>query len=111
MYFGMCYRGGVGTPIESFDAPTLTDLDVPGPFECTVTLADGDVLSFSAEQVHALPMTLTQDNDNINGIDWDAPRGVALVEGISRLTFSDGRVGYAHLERSAHLDTLKRPNG
>jgi hypothetical protein len=111
MYFGVCYRGDKGTPIASFDAPTLTGLDVPGPLECTVTLADGDTLSFTAEQVHALPMTLTQDNDNINGIDWDAPRGVALVEGISKLTFSDGQVGYAHLERSAHLDTLKRPNG
>jgi hypothetical protein len=93
MYFGMCYRGEQGTPIASFDAPTLADLEVPGPLPCTVTLADGTEIGFTAEQVHALPMTLTQDNDNINGIDWDAPDG------------------YGHFERSARLDTLKRPNG
>jgi hypothetical protein len=111
MYFGMCYRNGdQGTPVASFDAPTLTDLAVPGPLRCGVTLADGDRLEFTAEQVHALPMTLTLDNDNINGLDWDGPRsGTCLIEGISRLTFDDGRVGYAHLERSNSLSALKRP--
>jgi hypothetical protein len=111
MHFGMCYRGDRGTPIASLEAPTLTDLEVPGPLPCRVTLADGTEIGFTAEQVHALPMTLTQDNDNINGIDWDTPDGYALVEGISKLTFADGEVGYAHFERSARLDTLKRPNG
>jgi hypothetical protein len=111
MYFGMCYCGDQGTPIASFDAPTLTDLEIPGPLACKATLTDGTELGFTAEQVHALPMSLTQDNDNINGVDWDIPGGIALVEGISRLTFDDGQVGYAHLERSAPLATLKRPNG
>lgn len=111
MYFGKCYRNGDnGTAVTSFEAPTLTDLDVPGPLRCSVGLADGTTIGFTAEQVHALPMTLTLDNDNINGLDWDGPRAsTCLIEGISRLTFDDGRVGYAHLERSNALAELKRP--
>jgi hypothetical protein len=109
--FGMLYRDGAGTPVTGFEMAALEDLEVPGALPATFTLADGETFTLTVDEVHSLPMTMTQENDNINGIDWDSPGAIGMIEGISRFTTADGVVGYGHLERSSLLDMLKRPHG
>jgi hypothetical protein len=108
-HIGVLYRDGQKIPVERFEIPKLVGMEVPGPMDLVVTTGTGETLRLVAEQVHGLPMTMTPDNNYINGINWDgAGDPVALIEGISRLTTADGTVGYVHLERSALCSALKR---
>jgi hypothetical protein len=110
---GAMYRDGeqVGT-IEAFDMPQLSDrFGTPETMTVDVTVAGRDAMQIEAELIHALPMTISEDNDNINGIDWELPGDpVVLIEGIGRFTIPGQGVGYGMLERSARRSRVIRPD-
>lgn len=108
--FGALMVDGVQRPIEQFELPPLAEAHgAPADQELVVT-GPGGPIRLRAELIHALPMTITEDNDNLNGIDWDiAGDPIVMIEGIARLTGPDGAVGYGFLERSARRSALPRP--
>lgn len=66
-------------------------------------------MDFDTELLHALPVTITLDNENINGVDWELDGDpLVLVEGKARLTAADGTVAYGFHERSALRSRLTR---
>jgi hypothetical protein len=90
------------------DVPPLTHLT-----QCeksiTVTLQKetGEHESFQLSPLHSFPLALTEDKDNINGLDWFEPDHLALTEMRVRvLRLSNGDVGYANLERSIKRSML-----
>jgi hypothetical protein len=99
---GKVMAGGEQQPVKVFEGALLTSpTGEPKADILTVTGPSGPV-SLSAEVIHCLPITITEDNDNFNGIDWDiAGDPMVMVEAIVRLTAEDGAVGYGFLERSA----------
>ena len=108
---GAMFRDGqqVGT-ITAFDLPMLRSrFGEPEALPLSLTVAGRDPIELQAELIHALPMTISEDNDNINGIDWElAGNPVVLVEGIGRFTVPGQGVGYGMLERSARRSLLTR---
>jgi hypothetical protein len=109
---GAMFRGGeqVGT-IAGFELPMLQNsFGEPETMPLGLTVAGRDAIELQAELIHALPMTISEDNDNINGIDWQLDGNpVVLVEGIGRFTVPGQGVGYGMLERSARRSLLTRP--
>jgi hypothetical protein len=72
----------------------------PPAFPLVVHPAGMEPQSFEVELYHAFPATVTERNENINGIDWDLPGDPYLVvEHYAKLIAADGSVGYAHVER------------
>jgi hypothetical protein len=56
-------------------------------------------LIFAAEVLHTLPITVTEDNDNLNGAGWNLPDDpLLLCESVVKLTGTDGKVGFASRE-------------
>jgi hypothetical protein len=93
--------------------PTLADGE-GGPVNCETVIEteSGEVLRFETELVHALPMTITTDNENINGVDWDLEGDqIVMVEGKGRLTAPDGTVSHCFHERSARRSQVARTRG
>lgn len=89
------------------DVPIVTRVDeTSGGFEATLIEADGTKLPIQVELLHTLPLTLNDDGDNINGLLWDGPDVLALVESRVKFTMPDGSVGFAHLERSTQRSRL-----
>jgi hypothetical protein len=107
---GVVMSDGHCTPVEQFDLPALADPQgVPRDQEMIVTGRSGPI-RMRVEVIHAFPITITEDNDNYNGIDWDIPSDpMVMIEGIVRLTGPDGSVGFGFLERSARQSTLPMP--
>ncbi|MBU1054701.1 MAG: hypothetical protein KKC46_12885 [Proteobacteria bacterium] len=64
--------------------------------------AEGDKpKTFRVEVMHTFPMTITNENDNINGFYWDAPGDpMFFTECQVKVTAPDGAVGYGHIERT-----------
>jgi hypothetical protein len=78
--------------------------------ELVFEIESGERFEFSVELVHGLPMTITEDNNNINGVNWAIPGDpVVIVEGVGRLTAPDGTVLHGFQERSARRSALPRP--
>src|SRR3954454_11263808 len=101
--WGAFFRDGKEERIARFDLPLLEDAE-GGPVhgEAVIETESGETLQFDTELIHSLPMTLTLDNDNINGVDWElGGDNVVLIEGIGRLTAPDGKVVHCFHERSA----------
>jgi hypothetical protein len=112
--FGAFYRDGEQLGISRFEMPLLTDrFGLPALVDVVVELSNGERLEIaSAELVHALPMTITEENENLNGIDWQSDGNpIVLMEGIGRLTLADGTVGYMYIESSARRDDVAHPEG
>lgn len=108
---GVLMRDGTDTAITRFDMPELAD-SAGGPVHGPVVfeLATGERHEFSSDLIHAMPVTITEDNDNINGIDWEIGGDpIVLIEGKGRLTASDGSVVYGFHERSARRSLVTRP--
>jgi hypothetical protein len=109
---GAMFRDGeqVGT-IAGFELPMLqSKFGEPETLPVGLTVAGRDPIELQAELIHALPMTISEDNDNINGIAWElAGNPVVIVEGIGRFTIPGQGIGYGMLERSARRSLLIRP--
>jgi hypothetical protein len=96
-------------PVEIFASSGLADaLGGPHEQEIEVTGPSGPV-RLRAELLHVFPITISEDNDNFNGIDWEmAGDPIVMLEGVLRLTDPDGKVGHANFERSARRSALAR---
>lgn len=107
---GAVMAGDEQQPLECFESARLESvLGAPHTSEIVVSGPGGPV-TLVAEVTHTLPLTITDDNENINGIDWElAGDPVCFAECIVRLTAPDGAVGFGHLERSARRSALRRP--
>jgi hypothetical protein len=59
------------------------------------------------EVLYNFPMTMTFDNDNLNGVAWDAAGNpLFLTECQVKVTAADGTTGYGHIERSNRKNNL-----
>ena len=82
----------------------------PQQFDWHMKLAGKGEMTFRIEVLHSFPATITFDNDNINGCDWDAVGDpMFLTECPVRVTAPDGTVGYGHIERSNRRSCLVKP--
>jgi hypothetical protein len=108
MESGSHVRGdGAHDPVVLVDVPVITRLDDgAGEFQATLVEADGTKTPIRIEVLHALALSLNDDGDNINGVEWDGPDLLVLAENRVRITLPDGTVGYAHLERSTQRSRL-----
>jgi hypothetical protein len=90
------------------EMPPLEDLlGAPHRFDIRVAAEGEPAITLAAEIMHTFPNQITEDNDNINGVDWQlGGNPIAAVECMAKLTGPDGSVGYAHIERCARRDTL-----
>lgn len=109
---GVVMADDVTTPITQFEAPRLSDATgLPLENKLVVTGPDGPI-TLQANVIHALPISATRENDNYNGVDWNASSDpMVIVEGVVLLTTPDGERGVGFLERSARQSTLPRPTG
>jgi hypothetical protein len=100
---GAVFRDGEQIAISSFELAPLARLgeserDREYPVE--IELVTGELIECTASVLHELPITITDNADNVNGIDWNAELpATVLQEGIARLTTADGTVGYSMFER------------
>ena len=94
---------GTVDPITEVKAPWLSSLlGAPETFDLAVTTESGRTAEWNVEVQHTLPATISELNDNANGLDWRAPgEPLFLAECPARFTSPAGVVGYGHLERSA----------
>lgn len=102
--WGAFFRNGEQHAITAFSLDPLADAaGAPMHSKLSFGVSNGEQFDFEAELMHALPMTITDDNDNINGVDWEIEGNpLVLIEGNARLTASDGSVAYCFFERSRH---------
>jgi len=109
---GVVVADGHTRPVTHFDAPPLSDAaGMPTDQTLFIDGPDGPI-TLRAEMIHALPISITEDNDNYNGVDWEANTNpMVMVEGLVRLTEPGGGVGFGFLERSARQSALPRPSG
>jgi hypothetical protein len=111
---GAFFRDGEEKRLESFEMPIATDaFGGPNQHELTVKPVGEDEIRLDVEIVHQCPITITDDGDNLNGIDWEAETQpvIVLMEGAARFTGPDGEVAYGYHERGVHRDALERPAG
>jgi hypothetical protein len=109
--WGVLHRDGVRSQITRFELPALAD-SAGGPVhgDLLIETSSGERLEFASELVHALPVTVTEDNDNINGVDWELPGDpIVLIEGKGRLTAPDGTVVHCFHERTGRRSAVSRP--
>ena len=101
--WGALWRDERRAAIVRFELPELADAaGGPGTGPGLIETDAGERLEFTAELVHALPMTITRENENFNGVDWElAEDPIVLVEGKGRLSFAEGGVAHCFHERSA----------
>jgi hypothetical protein len=63
---------------------------------------------FALEVLHGCTICVTQQHDNLNGVDWNLSGDTVLLnESPIRITAASGEVGYGHLERSTRLDQAR----
>lgn len=110
--FGRLYRDGAELGVTRLEMPLLTDeFTLPNRVDVAVELSSGEKLPIAAaEVVHMLPIMISEENENLNGIDWESPGNpVIVMEGIAKLTLEDGTVGYSFIESSARRNDVRRP--
>jgi hypothetical protein len=110
--FGAVLRDGDQIPITRFELDVLTSFEEASEeHPVTIELANGEVLELRAERLHELPITVTDQGDNLTGIDWDADLPSTVIqEAAARLTTADGTVGYSLFERGVRREALQ-PHG
>jgi hypothetical protein len=97
--------------VTRFELAELED-SAGGPIwgDLLIETDSGERLEFATELAHALPMSMTVDNEYINGVDWDlAGDPIVLIEGKGRLVASDGTVVHCFHERSALRSRVSPP--
>lgn len=90
-----------------------TALGDPTTFDVTVTNNSGRDTVINAEVQATVSLSLTDDNDNLNGVDPDS-NDLILNESRLRLTLPDGTLGAGYLERGRRFRELQdtsRPGG
>lgn len=106
---GCWYLDNRTESLLDFDAPLMTNLQGEPDVQVITLASDSQTLRLHAEIVHALPITISEENDNFNGIDWEMDGDpMVMVESIVRLTTEEGAVGYAFFERSARRSGVPR---
>jgi hypothetical protein len=81
-------------------------LGAPTEFDWLLKV-EGQERIFRVEVLHNFPATITHDNDNINGTDWDLPGDpLFLSECQVKVTDPDGAIGYGHIERSTRRSCM-----
>lgn len=111
---GAFFRDGNEQRVEAFAMPVVEDaFGGPNEHEVTITPAGGDAITLQTEILHQLPVMVTEDGDNINGIDWEGGRDpcVFLMEAAARFTGPDGEVGYGYHERGILRERIEPPAG
>ena len=105
------FRDGEPIRVTKFELEKLSSLAQPArDYPVTVELETGEVMELTASLLHEVPITITDNGDNVNGIDWDAELpSVVLQEGIARVTAADGVTGYSMFERGRGRQDLVRP--
>jgi hypothetical protein len=101
-------RDGGREQIAHVEFPRMTDA-TGGPIHGALEfeLSSGERFAYDVELVHAFPITVTEDNDNINGVDWNLPADpLVLVEGIGQVTGADGQTFHCFHERTARRNML-----
>jgi hypothetical protein len=100
---GSVFVGDDETSVAKVTAPPPSDLHgAPEEFDLDVTDSAGDSRTFRVAVLGSAPLTMTNDNQNLIGIDWEVVEDtLVLTECLVRLTDADGNVGYGHLERAA----------
>lgn len=95
-------KDGKGLKLERSEMPRLDDvLGAPQAFDWILQHEGGEAETYRVEVLNSFPCSVTQDNDNINGIAWDAAGDpLFLTECQCKITAPDGTVGYGHIERS-----------
>jgi hypothetical protein len=109
---GAFFRDGEQLAVTRFDLPVLEDsAGAPRHGQVLIEIETGERFEFASELVHALPMTMTMDNEYVNGVDWDSDDDqVVLIEGKGRLVAPDGSVAWCFHERSARRSLVSVPN-
>jgi len=108
---GAVMVGGESIAVTQFDAAPLEDAEGTTKIQEVVVTGPAGPVSMRIELLHALPITISDSNDNYNGVDWEYPgEPMVMVEGIVQLTDPNGAVGYGFLERSARQSRLPRPS-
>jgi hypothetical protein len=103
-------RSGATEPVKAGSFPELENLLThERTWETTIVTEGGEKMPLTVERLHTYFMTITEDNDNINGLDWEiAGDPVFFLESPVRLTTSSGESIYGHLERSARRSWVDR---
>jgi hypothetical protein len=110
-YIGVWFtKEGKKLKIEKTTMQRLTNLSsLPEPFDWVVKVEGLEAQTFRVEVLHSFPCTITFDNDNINGVDWELSGDPAFyTEYQVKVTAPDGSVGYGHLECSNRRSCLSR---
>lgn len=104
-------RDGRKRWISRSEMPRQTDVyGAPQQFDWRLKVEGHGELTFGVEVLHSFPATITFENDNINGIDWEAQGDPLFVtECQVRVRAPDGAVGYGHIERSNRRSCLPPP--
>lgn len=107
---GVRWRDGTAVKVTRFELPELSGAaGAPQTAEAVIELENGESYAFATELVHALPVMITLENENINGVDWELDGDpLVLVEGKGRLTAPDGTVAHCFHERSALRSRVAR---
>jgi hypothetical protein len=108
---GAVFRDGKQIPLARFELEPLTGLlEDSRSYAVTIGLAGGETLDLVAERLHEVPITITDEGDNVTGIDWMAALPATVIqEAAAKLTMADGTVGYSFFERGARRQALERP--
>jgi hypothetical protein len=111
MVTGAVFQEQSESLVVAMTMPYLQDLTGgPHRFPLTLQFADGRSSSFDVVIIHTLPVTMTDTNDNLNGIGWDLEDDTLLLtECAARITAADGTIGYGHIERSTRRNRLTQP--
>jgi hypothetical protein len=108
---GVVMSDGIVKPVSQFEVPPLMDATGTPTEHTLIVSGPAGPVNARVEVVHALPISITEDNDNYNGVDWNAATDpMVMVEGIVRLTGPGDTCGYGFLERSARQSALPRPS-
>jgi hypothetical protein len=106
---GSLYRDSGVENVISVLVPPLDDLQgYPRSCDIRILLEGGREIGVAANVQHAFPMTINDDNENINGADWIHGDPTFFTECPIEIYLKDGSVGYGHLERSARRSSFTR---
>jgi hypothetical protein len=99
---GAIIAGDTQTAVARVESPPAENLlGAPQTFDLAITDTSGAAHHLRIDVLHTAAVTMTNENHNLIGIDWDnAADTLVLTECPVRITTQDGAVGYGHIERA-----------